>query len=333
MDDVIDAGETPPDFSIVIPVYKNEGSIPSLLQALGELSKEWPGRLEVVFVIDGSPDGSERLLSKALPATPFESQLIVLSRNFGAFAAIRQGLAHAQGHAIGIMAADLQEPPTLMITFRDLLRSGEWDVTVGRRTVRRDSVSSTWLSNCYWALYRRLVNPALPPGGVDIFGCTANFKDALLGLEERGSSLIGLVYWLGYRRKEVSYERAERSEGRSAWTFRKRFRYATDGIISFTDIPLRMLTAMGVTGVGFAVVYGSILLVQYCLGGVGVKGFTAIVLIVSFFGSLNLLCMGILGGYISRMFDNTKGRPASVLMRREFYPVRKSAVSDDGTPH
>jgi polyisoprenyl-phosphate glycosyltransferase len=300
-------------FSVVVPVYKNQESIPDLLASLDDLNSRMQGELEAVLVVDGSPDHSAELLRQELPKRSFDSQLIVLSRNFGAFAAIRAGLAHARGEAMAVMAADLQEPPELLLEMRARLASGEYEVVVGRRDGRGDPLGQRLLSGMYWWFYRRLVQPQVPRGGVDIFGCTRPFNERLLSLAEGNSTLIGLLFWLGYRRCEVGYVRRARRRGRSSWSFSRRFRYLLDSTFAFTDLPVRLLSAVGLLGMTLSLLLGAIVFVAKLIGNVAVPGYAATVLTVLFFGGLNSFGIGLLGEYVWRTFENTKRRPGYLV--------------------
>ena len=194
-------------YSLVIPVYRNEASLPELLLALNGLDQKLDHRLEVVFVVDGSPDSSREILESYLPGCAYRSKLVVLSRNFGSFAAIRTGFAEADGPYFAVMAADLQEPTDLVHDFFRTLESEPIQITVGTRRHREDPLLSRWSSRAFWFLYRRLVQPEMPPGGVDTFGCNREVRDRLLNLEESNTSLVGLLFWMGFERKLIPYER------------------------------------------------------------------------------------------------------------------------------
>ena len=150
--------------SLVIPVYKNEESLPRLLHELEGLAGRLGDTLEVVFVVDGSPDSSLRILQSRLPTWSIRSQLVELSRNFGSFSAIAAGLLHGQGDSFAVLAADLQEPPDLVLEFHKLLTGGEADVVFGHRTGRADAWLSRLASEWFWSLYRRFVLKDLPRG-------------------------------------------------------------------------------------------------------------------------------------------------------------------------
>lgn len=303
-----------PALSLIIPVYRNEGSIPDLLEAVRALHHKIAGGLQAVFVVDGSPDRSYDLLSQALDAQPFQSKLVLLSRNFGSFAAIRTGLEVANADLYAVMAADLQEPPELIEQFAHVLQTNQADVVLGVRDSRDDPATGRFMANAYWTLYRRFVIPDIPPGGVDIFGCNRTFRDALLALDERHTSLIGQVFWLGFRRHFVHYHRRPRQHGESAWTLRKKIKYLNDSVFAFTDLPIRLLTWAGATGVIVSSFLGILVVIMRLLGNVTVPGYTALMLLISFLGSLNLFGLGVLGSYAWRAYENTKGRPNAITM-------------------
>jgi len=302
-------------YSIVIPVYKNEASIPNLLLTLHGIHKRLNGPLEVVFVVDGSPDQSFQRLATELPVVPFKAKLVALSRNFGSFSAIRIGLQKAVGPYFAVMAADLQEPADLIMAFFDELAKDEADVVVGTRMSRDDPFLSRIGSRLFWFLYRKIVQPELPPGGIDVFGCNAAFHRELLKLEESHSSLVGLVLWLGFRRKAIPYKRQRREHGKSAWTLTKRMRYLADSSFSFSDLPIKVLLWLGSIGLVISIVFSMILLWARLTGRIQVPGYSPIVLTIIFFGSINLVCLGIVGAYVWRVYENTKKRPGAVVLR------------------
>lgn len=313
-----------PEFSLVIPVYRNEGSIAPLLDALDGVAGRLKDALEVVFVVDGSPDQCYALLRNQLPGRRFGSQLLLLSRNFGSFAAIREGLVHAKGRYFAVMAADLQEPVELAVEFFEALSAGKADVVLGTRQARADPLFTRVASGIFWSLYRRLVHPDLPKGGVDVFGCNQAFRDRLVALDEANSSLVGQIMWLGFRRLEIPYARRKREHGRSAWTFSRKFKYLTDSIYSFSDLPIRLLFGIGALGVAASIALGLFIAFARISGWVEVPGYAATSIIVLFFAALNMLGFGIVGAYVWRAYENTKRRPQAIVL---------DAHRFDGNPH
>src|SRR5262245_20117222 len=300
-------------FSVIIPVYKNEDSIQRLLEILSTMSLELDGKMEAVFVIDGSPDQSFARLRDALPGLIFPAQVLAHSRNFGSFPAIRSGLTAARGAYFGVMSADLQEPPELLFTFFKSLEADECDVVIGTRKGRNDPLMTRLTSKIFWGMYRRLVVHDMPEGGVDVFGSNLTFRDQLLKMEESRSSLIALIFWLGFRRKLASYKRLERLGVKSSWTLRKKIDYMMDSIFSFTDYPITWLIRIGVIGCTLSAVLGASVLIGHLIGRITVPGYAATMLVVLFFGALNMLALGLVGNYTWRGYENSKRRPLAVV--------------------
>lgn len=315
--------------SLIIPVYRNEASLPDLLTALNklndEINDEINGSFEVVFVIDGSPDRCYEVLRNTLPDQSFPSQLILLSRNFGSFPAIRAGLEAAKGNRFSVMAADLQEPPELVFEMNKILQKSDVDIVVAVREGRDDPLLSRILSTIFWGFYRRFVVSDMPSGGVDIFACNLIFRNQLLKLEERHSSLIAQVFWLGFRRELIGYKRKKRQQGKSAWTLNKKINYLMDSVFSFTDLPIRLLTRVGGVATLLSGVLGLVVIIARTMGLIAVPGYTTIIAAIVFFGSLNLFALGIIGSYAWRTYENTKARPLHVILTQtNFLPKAQS---------
>jgi glycosyltransferase involved in cell wall biosynthesis len=310
--------------SLIIPVYKNQDSIPDLFQTLEQLNQDLGSNLEVVFVVDGSPDHSSNLIQEQMPGASFASKLLVLSRNFGSFAAIRVGLGMATGPYFAVMSADLQEPPTLIVEFFRSLESEPIDVVVGIREGREDPYASRIFSDLFWRLYRRLVLPEMSIGGVDIFGCNQAFRSHLLVMKETRSSLISQIFWLGFRRKEISYRRTARRHGKSTWTFGRRLEYMMDSVFAFTDFPIKWLIYLGSFGFVISILLGVITLFARITGWIEVPGYSTTLLIVLFFGALNMFGLGVVGSYAWRAYENTKHRPEAIMMERFDHPANEN---------
>ncbi len=306
-------------FSLIIPVYKNEQNIPPLLDAIKGINDQIDDEFEAVFVVDGSPDGSFLALRDKLPNAGFAAQLIALSRNFGAFAAIRAGLEKANGDTLAVMAADLQEPPELILKMHVALKAGNCDVAYGERIKREDPWLSRVLSQLFWSFYRHNVALDIPRGGVDIFGCTRAVRDQILALEERNSSLVALLFWVGFHRQAFPYERRAREIGTSAWTFLKKWKYMQDSVFSFSDLPISWLLGIGFFGSIFSILFALVVFVSTLLGQIDVPGYAATIIVILVFGTIQLLSIGVIGIYTWRVFENTKGRPLHIVMSEERY--------------
>lgn len=306
-------------YSVVVPIYNNADSLPELIENLNWIAEKLEKPLEVIFVIDGSPDNSYVVLCDLIGRCKFSSKLCVHSRNFGHLAAIRTGLSEGSGDCFVLIAADLQEPPSLVLDFFKALSSSEVDVVIGTRIERDDPFFTKLCSNLFWYLYRKFVFPEIPVGGFDVFGCTSQVKNKLLELQELNSSLSSLLFWVGFKRVFVPYKRLQRKHGKSAGRFSRKLNLMLDNIYSFTNFPVRLLTWIG--GVSFvsAFIFATIVLIFRTTGYLVWPGYASTILMVMFFGGLNSLGLGIVGEYAWRAFENTKKRPMAIVKSTQNY--------------
>lgn len=309
--------------SLVVPVYGNSATIDALVTAIEGIREQIDGELEVVFVIDGSPDDSRSQLLTVLQDSDLSARIVDHSRNFGSFAAIRTGMSLARGERIAVMAADLQEPPELIVEFLRRLAGSNVDVVAGERASRNDR--GDLASKSYWRLYRRFVMPEIPPEGVDVFACTAAVRDVICSLESVHTSLVAQLFWVGFRRELVPYDRGS-SPGPSGWTLRRKLRYLSDSVFAFTDLPVRALWLIGLAGLTLGLIVAMAVLIARLSGAIDVPGYTATVLVIVFFGSLNMVGLGIIGSYVWRAYETTKGRPGAIV--REITKVSRRGSDD-----
>lgn len=317
------ATDSQPDCTVIVPVFRNAGQIPALLERLAGLHDAIDGGIEAVLVVDGSPDDCHAQLKAALPTQAFQSQLLSLSRNFGSFAAIRAGLQAAGGRYFAVMAADLQEPPELVIDMLGALRADRADVVVGTRASRRDPLLSRLSARLFWSLNRRLVEGDIPSGGVDVFGCNRAFRQQLLQFSETHSSLIGQLFWLGFRRLEIPYDRQASLADNSGWSLGAKIKYFFDSLFAFTDVPIRAFILLGLLGLMISLVLLLVIVVARLTGIIDVPGYAATVTIIVFFSGLNLFGLGVIGSYVWRAYENTKQRPLAVVMDQQSFEGKK----------
>lgn len=317
-------------FSIVVPVYGNRDSLPEVVERIGELSDTRDGRVEAVFVVDGSPDDSLAVLRRVLADGRVDAQVLSLSRNFGSFSAIRSGMAVARGSYIGVMAADLQEPIEVVSAFFDVLERDECDIAFGQRIDRSDPATSALGSRAYWWLYRRIVNRDIPVGGVDVFGCTQQVSREVLAFRETHTSLVGLLFWVGYRRTFVPYHRVARHSGTSGWTLGRKLRYLFDSLYAFTDLPIILLQALGAIGFALSVFVGLVVFLAWLIGSVQQPGYTPVMIAIAGSTSSLLLGLGVVGSYVWRTYENGKSRPLGITADHQMFDKR--APGGSGIP-
>ena len=197
-----------------------------------------------------------------------------------------------------------------MIEFLRRLASGDVDVVAGERRSRDDDGDTA--SKVYWRLYRRFVVSDMPSAGVDVFACTAAVRNVICSLESVHTSLVAQLFWVGFRRELIPYDRLPRP-GESGWTLRRKFRYLSDSVFAFTELPVRLLWLVGIVGITLGIVVGAIVLVARATGTITVPGYAATVLILLLFLSLNSLGLGIIGSYVWRAYDTIKRRPGAIV--------------------
>lgn len=306
-------------FTLIVPIYNNASNLADLLDRVTLINTELERNLEVIFVIDGSPDNSLQTLRAKLPEADFASRLVVHSRNFGSFAAIKTGLEHSSGDYIAVMAADLQEPMELILSFFRTLEEKEFEIAIGTRQSRKDPKFSKILSSTYWNFYSQFIQKSMPRGGVDVFGISRRVATQLITLNESHSSLVGLLIWVGYKSIEIPYERVRRLHGKSAWSMQKKFKYLMDSVFSFSSLPISIILVVGLIGTASTFLLAVIVFLTWLFGGIAVPGYAAQMLVQLFASGSLLFALGILGTYIWRTYENSKMRPGAIVMAEEFY--------------
>ncbi|MFO1305810.1 MAG: glycosyltransferase family 2 protein [Burkholderiales bacterium] len=299
--------------SVVVPVYFNEGSLPGLHEALRDVEGTLASRgidLELVFVDDGSKDGSLQELLRIKDARP-STIVVKLTRNFGAVPAIRTGLRYVTGDAFAFLAADLQDPPSLVVEMAERWLAGSKFVIAERET-RDDPAMSRLFSRIYYYLLRKLVLPGYPAGGFDL---ALMDKAMLQPLRDSAKSafLPLLAYWLGYEPSVLRYRRQPRLHGKSRWTLGKKFRAFLDVMLGFSVTPIRAISAVGVVVSLASFLYGAAVVLAALVGDIPVPGFSTLVALVTFLLGLIILMLGVIGEYLWRIFDESNRRPEAVV--------------------
>ena len=297
--------------TIIVPIYNSSSFMTNLMEAIDAERKihSWP--LEVLLIDDGSKDKSYEKIEELSKTYPYIKG-IKLSRNFGHQIAVKTGLSHCTGEYVAIIDDDLQDPPSLLSGFFKYLDEG-YDVAYGVRKNRKESFLKKASYNSFYRILKSLSDTDIPLDSGDFCVMKKHVIENMLKLQEKNPFLRGIRAWVGFKQIGVEYERAARIDGESGYTLKKLFKIALDGIFSFSSVPIRVITILGVVGLIFAVVYSLMVVYEALVHGIDAKGFATLAIIILFFGSITLICLGIIGEYIVRIYDEVRDRPYTVI--------------------
>lgn len=303
---------------MIIPCYNEQEVIREtharLVRVLERLE---PPEFEIIYVDDGSRDQTPEILCE-LQAIEGRARVILLSRNFGHQIAVTAGLEHALGDAVVLIDADLQDPPEVILEMVERWRGG-YHVAYGLRTERSGETGfKIWTAHVFYRLINRMSETKMPLDTGDFRLMDRRVVDALLAMPERDRFLRGMVSWVGFRQVAVPYERAPRLAGTSKYPFMKMVRFATDAVLSFSFIPLRLATWLGFMTIALAIagIIYAVLLRLYTDETHWVRGWTSIFTAVLFMGGVQLISLGIIGEYLGRIYSEVKQRPLYVVQER-----------------
>jgi dolichol-phosphate mannosyltransferase len=299
-------------YSVIIPVFNEETNVEKLYSRLTAIMQSIIPETELIFVNDGSRDQTLRLV-KQLASADTRVKYINLSRNFGHQIAVSAGLDVCKGNRIIIIDADLQDPPELIPEMVKKMEEGYEVVYARRRKRKGESRAKIWTARIFYRLLSRIASIEIPLDTGDFRIMDRKVVDVLRSMTEQNKFLRGQISWIGYRQTFVEYDRDERQGGKTGYTYGKMFRFALDGITSFSDAPLRLASWMGflVSGIAFvALVYA--LIGKYVLHN-SEPGWASIIVSVLFLGGIQLITLGIMGEYMSRISANVKRRPLYVV--------------------
>jgi len=299
--------------SVIVPCFNEEEALRGTHARLSATLAQLPANVEIIYIDDGSTDATADVLSE-LQTTDKVVRVVRFSRNFGHQIAITAGLEHAAGDVVVIIDADLQDPPEIIVSFFKKWQEG-YDVAYGVRSEREgETVFKLWTAKMFYRCMTRLSDTRIPLDTGDFRLMDRRVVNALLGMPERDRFVRGMVSWLGFSQIAVPYRREPRHAGVTKFSFFKMLRFAMDGIFSFSIVPLRVATWTGFI-TSFLAILG-ILLVSFerFLGVQGlVKGWTSTMFAVLFIGGVQLICIGIIGEYIGRIYGESKHRPLYVV--------------------
>lgn len=318
--------------SITIPILNEERSLERLLArlvtALDGIGRPW----EVIFIDDGSSDRTAATL-QALNIRDPRLKAVLLSRNFGKEIAVAAGLRYVAGAAAVVMDGDLQHPPE---TIPELVRKWEegYEVVYAARASRAtDGKIHRYLARFFYGIFNKMSRTELPEGAGDFRLVDRKVIDVLGRMDERARFNKGLFAWVGFRSIGVPYQVEARGEGRSRWRLRQLMRFALDGLVSFSTIPLRVWSYLGLLVSACAFVFALYILIEALVFGINAPGFPTLVISVMFFAGVQLISLGVIGEYLGRIYEEVKGRPLFVVSREiGLTGTRKTASGNTGVP-
>ncbi len=300
------------DMTIIIPVYNEEGNIGMLYDRLSKVMQDLKVTYELLFVNDGSVDSSIALI-RELASRHSEVRFIDFSRNFGHQVAVSAGLDKARGTSVAIIDADLQDPPELIAEMYQKMQSGYEVVYARRRSRKGESLFKLWTAKWFYRILARITSIPIPVDTGDFRIIDRKIVDILNAMPEKEKYLRGQISWIGFRQTFIEYDRQVRHAGTTGYTLRKMFRFAIDGITGFSNFPLKIVSFFGfvTSAIAFLVtlyaLYARFVLKDYQ------PGWASLMVSILFIGGIQLISLGIIGEYLSRMNSNIRNRPLYIV--------------------
>ena len=305
------------ELSFVIPCYNEEGNIDAIYDAIHRVFDPEGITYEMVLVNDGSKDGTAQKLKELYAAHPESSLTIVsFSRNFGKEAAILAGMRHTKGDLVCFIDADLQQRPEVALEmYKKLKEDDSYDCVAAFQAERKEGKLLTFYKNCFYKLINKMCEIDFVSGASDFRMCRRVMIDAILSMPEYHRFSKGIFSWVGFNTYFMPYEVQERNAGSSKWSFWKLFKYAVEGIVGYTTVPLKIATVLGLVLSFLAVIYMIILVIKTLCLGIDVPGYATTVGLILLIGGIQLLILGIIGEYLAHVYEQGKERP--VYIERE----------------
>ena len=308
----------------IIPCYNEEESLPYFYKEISRVFADMDCTYELIFVNDGSTDQTLTYL-KNIAESDEHVIYLSFSRNFGKEAAMYAGLCHANGDYVAVMDADMQDPPSLLPQMLDLLLNGTYDSVATRRITRSgEPLIRSWFAHRFYQLINKISDTDIVDGARDFRLMKRSMVNAIIALGEYNRFSKGIFGWVGFRTYWLSYENTERVAGSTKWSFWKLFKYAIDGILNFSQVPLNISSWFGISMTFFAALMMIFIIVRKFLFGDPVNGWASLICVIIFIGGIQLFCIGIMGQYIAKIYMETKNGHILLWPRAIFRMLKKS---------
>lgn len=299
--------------SIIVPCYNEEEALPIFYQECSAVLSSMNEAYELLFVNDGSKDGTLSIL-KELSETDTCVRYLSFSRNFGKESAMFAGFCNAKGDYVAVMDADMQDPPSLLPQMLEILRTGEYDSVATRRVDRAgEPPLRSWFARQFYKLINRISDADVVDGARDFRLMRREMVDAILSMSEYNRFSKGIFGWVGFRTYWLPYENVERVAGQTKWSFWKLFKYAVDGIINFSQTPLSAMFWFGMGMVAISILVLIFLVVRRAVFGDPVAGWASTICVIIFIGGMQMFFLGVMGQYIAKTYMETKHRPHYIV--------------------
>lgn len=301
--------------SLVVPCYNEEACVKQFFDEVNKVFGKKVEDFEFVFVNDGSKDGTYPELKKLYKENPTSNiQVLSFSRNFGKEAAIYAGLSNAKGDLVCIIDADLQQRPEVVLKMlNEMEKDDSLDCVAAYQENRKESKTLSGFKSAFYKVINKITDVDFVNGASDFRLLKRTMVDAILEMTEYHRFSKGIFSWVGFNTKYIPYTVEERQFGETKWSYGKLFKYAFDGIISFSTFPLKLATGVGLVTAFASIIYLIVVIIQKLFFGIDVPGYATIVVLVLFLGGMQLFCLGILGEYLSKIYVQVKNRPIYIL--------------------
>lgn len=325
---VVKRVNTRPLVSVVVPFFNEEKAVDRFLETIIAVLEDIDTKWEIICVDDGSSDHTLQHLLSAARANPAIS-VLALSRNFGKESALTAGIESSGGDVVVLIDADLQDPPMLIGDMLEKWREG-YDVVYGIRQSRNeDSLTKRVTAGVFYRIFNSLTSVPVPVNSGDFRLMDRRVADRLRELPERTRFMKGLFAWLGYKSTAVYYDRPGREEGKTTWSYWKLWNFALDGLTSFSTVPLRVWTYVGLIVSLMSFGYASFLIFRTFIEGVDLPGYASLMVVILFLGGIQLISLGVLGEYLGRVFIEVKQRPIYLIDRVYHFPNGETDAPDE----
>ncbi len=303
------------DYSIVIPVYQNEGSLDATFKSIKNnvIDKNTQYSAEVIFIDDGSTDQSFQVLMNLYETYPELINIIKLTRNFGTYPAIIAGYEKAKGKCVINISADLQDPPELIHDMLNYYFKEHYKIVICNRESRDESIFRIITSKIFYSIIKKLCFPNMPEGGFDFFLISDRVKNEILIGLDANFFLQGKILWSGYNIKYIPYKRLKRETGKSQWTFSKKLKWFIDSLMSYSFFPIRSMSILGIILSFTGFLYAIVVFFQRLLYDDYIYGWAPIVILILVLSGFQMLMLGVIGEYMWRTLAQVRNRPQYII--------------------